>query len=168
MNLPVWQALYTELADRSFTVITVAMDTGGVADAGHWIRQASPTHPSLLDTRHVVAERYGWVNVPSIAWVDEDGRLVRPNDAGWSGEYFRGMMKPGFSFDVWRAEQDRLKAIYLDAVRDWVAHGPARTRERSRTRTWESAPLCIRRSYGDDGPNTQHPVRRSTRWRRRT
>lgn len=74
---------------------------------------------------HVVAGRYGWVNVPSIAWIDEDGRIVRPNDAGWSGEYFRGMMKPGFSFDTWREEQDRLRVVYLDAVSDWVANGAA-------------------------------------------
>lgn len=124
MNLPVWQALYEELREQGLVVITVAMDVGGAADAGYWIREAKPTHPSLIDVHHVVAERYGWVNVPSIAWINEDGRLVRPNDAGWSGEYFRGMMKPGFDFAVWQQEQDRLKAIYLAAVRDWVAHGP--------------------------------------------
>ena len=32
MDLPVWQALYEELAPRSFTVITVAMDAGGAPD----------------------------------------------------------------------------------------------------------------------------------------
>lgn len=105
-------------------MITVATDAGGAADASYWIREAEPTHPSLIDIHHVVAERYGWVNVPSIAWIDEAGRLVRPNDAGWAGEYFRGMMKPGFSFDVWREEQDRLRAVYLDAIRDWVVNGP--------------------------------------------
>jgi hypothetical protein len=125
MDLPVWQALYSELQDRGLTVITVAMDAGGAADAAYWIRNGAPTHPSLIDVRHVVAERYGWVNVPAIAWIDEDGRLVRPNDAGWAGEYFRGMMKAGFDFDVMRAEHDRRRAIYLDAVRDWVANGPA-------------------------------------------
>jgi hypothetical protein len=37
MDLPVWQALYTELAPHNFTVITVAMDAGGGADAAQWI-----------------------------------------------------------------------------------------------------------------------------------
>jgi hypothetical protein len=125
-------------------VITVAMDAGGAADAGYWIREARPTHPSLIDVRHVVAERYGWVNVPSIAWIDEAGRLVRPTDAGWAGEYFRGMMKPGFSFDRWREEQDRLRPIYLDAIRDWVANGPA-----SR---WALAPDEVRRRLSAPDP----------------
>src|SRR5262245_32533133 len=103
------------------------MDAGGATDAAYWIQQAQPTHPSLIDAEHVVATRYGWVNVPSIAWIDEEGRLVRPNDAGWAGEYFRGMMKPGFDMDVMRAELDRRREVYLAAVRDWVTHG-ARSR----------------------------------------
>ena len=69
MDLPVWQALYTELAARNFVVITVAMDTGGAADAAQWIEAAAPTHPSLIDIEHRVAELYDWVNVPSIAWI---------------------------------------------------------------------------------------------------
>ena len=73
MDLPVWQALYTELAPRNFVVITVAMDAGGAADAGPWIEQAAPTHPSVIDVQHRVAELYDWVNVPSIAWIDEAG-----------------------------------------------------------------------------------------------
>jgi len=81
MDLPVWQALHTELGDENLAVITVALDSGGAPDAGPWIREAKPTHPSLIDVRHVVAELYGWVNVPTVAWIDEDGRLVRPSEA---------------------------------------------------------------------------------------
>src|SRR5439155_305536 len=87
MDLPVWQALHTELGDENLAVITVALDSGGAPDAGPWIREAKPTHPSLIDVRHVVAELYGWVNVPTVAWIDEDGRLVRPGDPGWAGKY---------------------------------------------------------------------------------
>jgi hypothetical protein len=101
------------------------MDVRGAVDAGHWIREAAPTHPSLIDTEHVVAERYGWVNVPSIAWIDEAGRVVRPNDAGWASDAFRGMMQPGFDLDAWRAETARLRDRYLARVRDWVARGAA-------------------------------------------
>ena len=67
MDLPVWQALYEELHDRNFVVITIAMDTGGADVARQWIEPARPTHPSLIDTAHVVAELYDWVNVPSNA-----------------------------------------------------------------------------------------------------
>ena len=123
MDLPVWQALYTELAPRNFIVITVAMETGGEADARQWIEAASPTHPSLIDTEHRVAELYDWVNVPSIAWIDEEGRIVRPNDPGFAGEYFRGMMKPDFDFQAMMTEQQRQSERYLAAVRDWVARG---------------------------------------------
>ena len=120
MDLPVWQALHTELGPRGFTVITVAMDSGGAKDAGSWIAEAKPTHPSLIDSRHLVAELYGWVNVPSNAWIDEEGRLVRPNDPGFAGEYFRGMMEPGFDWKAMRAEYARFRDRYLDAVRDYT------------------------------------------------
>jgi hypothetical protein len=125
MDLPVWQALHAELGGPGFTVITVATESGGAADAEYWIRQARPTHPSLIDVGHTVAERYGWVNVPSIAWIDEAGHLVRPNDAGWASETFRGMMKPGFDLDAWHADGARRRDVYLAAVRDWLANGPA-------------------------------------------
>jgi len=109
MDLPVWQALYEELAPRSFTVITVAMDAGGAPDVHQWIEAAKPTHPSLIDTRHVVAELYDWVNVPSNAWIDEEGRIVRPNDPGFAGEYFRGMMDPDFDFKAMMKEYGRMR-----------------------------------------------------------
>src|SRR5436309_1845380 len=125
MDLPVWQALYEELAPCNFTVVTVAMDAGGAGDVRQWIEAARPTHPSLIDTRHAVAELYDWVNVPSNAWIDEEGRIVRPNDPGFAGEYFRGMMDPGFDFKAMMGEYQRYQTRYLDAIRDWVARGPA-------------------------------------------
>ena len=124
MDLPVWQALHEELAASGFVVVTVAMDSGGAADARQWIEAARPTHPSLIDTRHVVAECYDWVNVPSNAWIDEEGHLVRPNDPGFAGEYFRNMMEPDFDWKAMMAEYGRMRDRYLDAVRDWVANGP--------------------------------------------
>lgn len=143
MDLPVWQALYTELAAKNFAVITIAMDSGGAADARQWIEAAQPTHPSLIDVRHEVAELYGWVNVPSIAWVDEDGRLVRPNDPGFAGEYFRGMMEPDFDYQAMMAEYGRLQERYCAAVRDWVAN-------RARSRWALSADEVRKRLAGTD------------------
>ena len=148
MDLPVWQALYEELGDRGFVVITVAMDTGGADDVRQWIEPARPTHPSLIDTAHLVAELYDWVNVPSNAWIDEEGRMVRSNDPGFAGEYFRGMMDPGFDFSAMMAEYARMRDRYLDAVRDWVANGP-----RSR---WALPPEVVRARLAAPDPAHAH------------
>jgi hypothetical protein len=152
MDLPVWQALHEQLASRQFVVITVAMDSGGARDARQWIEAAKPTHPSLIDTRHVVAELYGWVNVPSNAWIDEQGCLVRPNDPGFAGEYFRNMMEPDFDFKAMMAEYARTRDRYLDAVRDWVANGP-----RSR---WALTPEGVRARLAP--PRPEHAL--ATAW----
>ena len=78
----------------------------------------------MIDVHHRVAELYDWVNVPSITWIDEQGVIVRPNDPGFAGEYFRGMMEPDFDFQAMMAEHQRYQARYLAAVRDWVGRGP--------------------------------------------
>ena len=62
-----WQALYTELKDQRFTVITVALDKS-IDDARPWIEKAAPRHPALIDTNHVVADLYNVVNVPTVLW----------------------------------------------------------------------------------------------------
>ncbi|MEM9705577.1 MAG: redoxin domain-containing protein [Pseudomonadota bacterium] len=76
-DMPVWQSLYDELKDDGLTIITVAQDSH-VEDAREFIERASPTHPSLIDTDHVISERYGLINVPSVVWIDEDGLIRRP------------------------------------------------------------------------------------------
>jgi hypothetical protein len=56
--------------------VTVALDV--VAEHTHqWIDAAAPTHPSLIDTRHVTGELFGFVNIPMAAWIDEHGVIVR-------------------------------------------------------------------------------------------
>jgi hypothetical protein len=102
----VWQGVYEELRDRGFVVITVALDRSA-ADARPWIEAARPTHPSLIDTRHVVAELYNVVNVPTIVWIDERGRIVRPNDVAFGADTFRQLT----GLD---------SAIHLAALRAWV------------------------------------------------
>jgi len=69
-------------------VITVALDKGA-EDARPWIEKARPTHPSLIDTRHVLADFYNVVNVPTIFWIDERGRIVRPNDVAFGTDTFK-------------------------------------------------------------------------------
>ena len=90
MDLPVWQAMYDELGTRGFTPITVAVDRSD-EDARPWLEAARPTHPSLIDPWHVVADLYNAVNVPTDVWIDERGRIVRPNDVGFGTDTFRSL-----------------------------------------------------------------------------
>jgi len=80
--LPGWQALYEELKDDGFMVITVALDKSP-EEAKPWIDLANPQHPSLIDTTHLLADLYNMVNVPTILWIDEQGMIVRPNDVAF-------------------------------------------------------------------------------------
>jgi len=102
----VWQGVYEELKDRGFVVITVALDKSA-EDARPWIEAAKPAHPSLIDTRHVLADLYGVVNVPTILWIDERGRIVRPNDVAFGADTFRQLTGLDSS-------------IHLAALRAWV------------------------------------------------
>ena len=101
-----WQGVYEELKDRGFIVITVALDKSA-DDARPWIEAAAPTHPSLVDTGHVLAELYNIVNVPTILWIDERGRIVRPNDVAFGADTFRQLT----GLDA---------SIHLNALRAWV------------------------------------------------
>lgn len=57
-------------------MVTVALDEADTAR--EWIEAAAPTHPTLIDPDHSVAERLGITNVPTAIWIDEDDRVVRP------------------------------------------------------------------------------------------
>lgn len=89
----------------------MALDSAGPAAAGEWIRAARPTHPSLIDVHYEVASRYNMINVPTAVWIDEQGRIVRPNEVAFADNRWIEYTK----FDMTR---------YLAAIRDWVAKGP--------------------------------------------
>jgi AhpC/TSA family len=84
----VWQALYDELREHDFVVIAVALDKSA-DDARPWIEKAAPTYPALIDTQHVLADLYNIVNVPTALWIDERGRIVRPNDVVFGSDTFK-------------------------------------------------------------------------------
>ncbi len=44
-------------------------------------RRPSPTHPSLIDRHHAMAELFGVINIPNSVWIDEQGMIVRPAEA---------------------------------------------------------------------------------------
>ena len=81
-------------------------------DTRPWIEAAGPTHPSLIDTRHLLADLYNIVNVPTVIWIDERGRIVRPNDVAFGSDRFRDFT----GLD---------SATHLDALRAWVRGGAA-------------------------------------------
>jgi len=121
----VWQALYEELRDRNFVIISIALDSGGAARTEQWIRAAKPTYPCLIDERHVTAEQYGVVNVSSAVWIDESGRIVRPAETAGASDAFRTQLDRAtkqMSADG-MAERERVRGAYLRALRDWAASG---------------------------------------------
>ena len=58
--------------------MTVALDRTA-DDARPWIEAAGSTHPALVDVEHRVADLYRIINVPTAVWIDEHGRIARPN-----------------------------------------------------------------------------------------
>jgi peroxiredoxin len=72
-----WQRVQDELADTGLKLFSVALDNDP-EDSRPWIEAADPSFPVAVDTAHVTAERYGITNVPSVVWVDEDDRVVKP------------------------------------------------------------------------------------------
>lgn len=126
--MPVWQSLTEELAkeglDRDFTVLAVAMDQPDAARP--WIEAAKPVYPCLIDRDHVLADLYHLVNVPQAVWIEKNGRIVRPPETAGSTDGFRAMDRKTFTVpDAVIAERTRVKAAYMDAVRDWAKHGSA-------------------------------------------
>lgn len=129
-------------------MIAIALETAGAAAAREWIRpsdlasrprqlielmgwsrdlaarSAAPTYPCLIDERHLVAELYGFVNVPMAVWIDERGRIVRPAEAAGAGDSFRKMDLSTFTVPPEDAAVGRRrKSVYVDALRDWVEKG---------------------------------------------
>jgi hypothetical protein len=93
-------------------VITVALDKSA-EDARPWIEAARPTqasmpmHVALVDPQHRLADLYNIVNVPTVFWIDERGRIVRPNDVA-------------FGTDTFKAITGLESARHLGALRAWV------------------------------------------------
>jgi tetratricopeptide (TPR) repeat protein len=108
--LPGWQAIYEKLQDKNFVIVSVAQDTNGVTDAGPWITAAKPSYTALIDERHEVSKLYNMVNVPTGVWIDEGGKIVRPNEVAFVDDRFK-------RFSGLDAEP------YLTALQDWVAKG---------------------------------------------
>jgi hypothetical protein len=106
-DLPGWQALHDELAPAGFTVIAVAIDSA-VEDVRPWADGI--TMPLLYDPAHLLTELYAISNVPTVVWIDEDDRIVRPNAEAFGSDIFTHFT--GVS-----------SGPHLDSVRQWVHEG---------------------------------------------
>ncbi len=114
--MPVWQRIYEEINDPNFVIICVAEDTGGEAVAGPIFDAANPTYVQVVDENHVISSAFNFVNVPSAAWVDEEGRIVRIDEGTYAMSYELGEGEQKVSFGT---------DVYAPAVKDWAAQGSA-------------------------------------------
>lgn len=106
-DLPGWQALHDELGPHGLEVVAIAFDQEAevVAPFAEGI-----TIPVLYDPSHLLSELYAISNVPTVVWIDERGRVVRPNT-------------PAFGTDLFADFHGVPSGPHLDAIRAWVRDG---------------------------------------------
>jgi hypothetical protein len=81
--------------------------------------------PVLIDPNHVLTELYAISNVPTVIWIDEDDRIVRPNGVA-------------FGTDMFKEFTGVEAGPHQDAVRRWVREGEV-----------PIAPAAARQAVGD-------------------
>jgi hypothetical protein len=128
----VWQALREELHPRGFELVTVGLDVLGADGCRAYIEAARPSHPSLIDRHHLLAELFGITNIPQSVWIDEQGMIVRPAETAPAppGPPRERALGPPAELPARLAEMlgEAMKIpndaeAYHAALRDWVEHG---------------------------------------------
>ncbi len=109
-DVKMWQDIYEELNDPNFEIICVAEDSQGDVVAKEWFVNAKATYKCIVDTTHKISTMFGWVNVPTGAWIDEEGVIVRVNEDAYAGEHMIGNYKFG-------------NTTFANATKDWVKNG---------------------------------------------
>jgi len=112
--VPVWQRIYEEINDPNFVILCAAQDTGGEAVAGPIFDAANATYIQVVDPDHIISSAFNFVNVPSAAWVDENGRIVRIDEGTYSKQHEIGEGEQKISFGT---------DVYSPALKDWIAKG---------------------------------------------
>lgn len=115
-------------------MVTVGIDTAGPDACRPFIDAASPTHPSLIDEHHRVAELFGVVNIPNAVWIDEQGMIVRPAEPAPAPPSLgvertpnqRAMDEPPQRVIEIMTQASQIQAdppAYENALRDWIGNG---------------------------------------------
>lgn len=108
-------------------MITVAFDRNA-EDPRPYIEKANPTHPSLIDTEHRVADLYGIINVSTVVWIDK-GKIVRPNAIEYGS-------------DIFKQFHGRESEPHLNAVRAWVNDGTIENADPESVKSRRMAPTA--------------------------
>jgi peroxiredoxin len=106
-DLPGWQELHDELAPFGFTVVGVALDVDPDV-VRPFVEGISM--PVLYDPERQLPEMFAISNVPTVVWIAEDGRIVRPPGAAHGSDLFVDFT--GIP-----------SGPHLEEVRRWVADG---------------------------------------------
>lgn len=130
-----WQALREELAPKGFELVTVGLDTLGAAGCRPYIEAARPNHPSLIDSTHQLANKFGVINIPQAIWIDEAGMIVRPAEVAPAPPQATPRERPAVDpaqiaarFVEMMGEAVKIRNdsdVYHAALRDWVEKGAA-------------------------------------------
>lgn len=129
-----WQALREEFHPLGFELVTVGLDSLGKQGCREFIEAAPATHPALIDQHHVLADKFGVINIPSSIWIDENGVIVRPAEAAPAprkGDAAGGVEVPPDlpeRLQSMMAEAAKIPndaETYHAALRDWVNNGAA-------------------------------------------
>ena len=144
-DLPEWERQHAALSPEGFSVVSVAVDRRP-GDAAPWIREASATHPALIDADGSVADRYQVLNVPTVVWIDEQGRIARPNDTQFATDLFRSMS----GLDSSRAMAALQRWVHDDdsglTTEDVTAHAALVTATQQQARTEAALALWLHRA----------------------
>lgn len=127
-----WQELREELHPLGLEIVTVGLDALGADACRPYIEAAKPQHPSLIDAHHVMAERFGVLNIPNGVWIDEHGTIVRPAEPAFARPR-NPERQPNVDGLPDRMRDTLVEASgivadadsYLAALRDWAATGAA-------------------------------------------
>ena len=134
--MPVWQRIYEEINDPDFVIICAAQDTGGEAAAGPIFDAANPTYIQVVDENHQISSAFNFVNVPSAAWIDEEGRIVRIDEGTYAKIHAIGEGEQAITFG---------NDVYEPALKDW---GSQRRGQRAcaicRNSSWQHPPTLQR------------------------
>ena len=113
----------------------MAQDSGGPEAVDKWFDRAPLTYRCVVDPTHLISSLFGWVNVPSAAWIDEDGRIVRSNEGVYPAETTYG-------FGIGKVRLG--DASFARATRDWIERGA------DSPHVWSAAELAERLRPVDD------------------